>query len=50
MSARGGKDMNEPPALAAMSICVCSANRANDLACARKSLERLRIPARGGGR
>jgi GT2 family glycosyltransferase len=44
MSARSGKDMNGPAAAIALSVCLCTANRADDLAFALESLARLRLP------
>lgn len=44
MNARDGKDMDGPAIPIALSVCICTANRANDLALALESLARLRIP------
>jgi GT2 family glycosyltransferase len=47
MSACAEKDMRTPSVAVALSVCVCTSNRADDLRLALESLARLRIP---GGR
>ncbi len=44
MSASGSEDMNGPAGAIAVSVCVCTANRANELTFALESLARLRMP------
>ena len=44
MSARGGKEMNGSDAAIALSVCICTFNRADDLAFVLEGLARLRIP------
>ncbi len=44
MSGRSEKGLNGPAADIALSVCVCTYNRADDLAFALESLARLRVP------
>lgn len=44
MSASDGEDVNGPAATIALSVCICTANRANDLTLALESLARLQLP------
>jgi len=44
MKTRREEDMSKPPRAIALSVCVCTANRVEDLVFALESLSKLRIP------